>query len=208
VALSRPSGRSPLSSGIDLADQPTAYSMWHLRSMASEDGSEPLRPAGRADRSFSRLAVRILISSVAVIGLAALTWWEGSQRVQTSPAQVSVAVPIAVIVLGGLILGAGRQRQASRAWLAQDVRTVSHGESWTWPFAAGVIIWILLLGAVFGWDVYSFLRQSPALPTLSYLIGRITRFHLGRSGLYLVWLAVGLWLALAQRQRRPSDNSP
>ena len=160
-------------------------------------------PVEQVGHPLGRPGVRTLATCLAVIGLAALTWWEGAQRAQTTSAQVSVATSIAAISLGGLILGAGRQRQRSRAWLAGNVRTVSDRESWTWPGTASVIVWILLLAAILGWDLASFLRRSPELPTLSYLTGRVTRFHVGRSGLYLAWLAAGLWLALAHRRRRP-----
>ena len=145
------------------------------------------------------------MTCVTVIGLAALTWWEGAQRAQTTSARVSVAASIAAIAVSGLILGAGRQRQRSGAWLAQNVRTVADRESWTWVGTASVMVWILLLAAILGWDLASFLRRSPELPTLSYLAGRVTRFHVGRSGLYLAWLVVGLWLAWAHRRRRPWD---
>jgi hypothetical protein len=179
--------------------------MWHRRSMASKDGGEPTGPVDQVGPPFGRPAVRFPISSLAVVGLAVLGWWEGAQRAQTTPAQASVAASIAAIVLSGLILGAGRQRQRSRAWLTQNLGTVSHRQTWTWPDTAYVIVWIVLLGAVFGWDLASFLRRSPELPTLSYLTGRVTRFHVGRSALYLAWVLVGLWLALAYRQRRPWD---
>jgi hypothetical protein len=179
--------------------------MWHRRSMASKDGGEPIGPVEQVGHPFGRPAVLIPISSLAVVGLVALSWWQGSQRAQTALAQASVAGSIAAIVLSAVILGAGRQRQRSRAWLTQNVRTVSHRQTWIWPDTASVIVWILLLAAVLGWDLASFLRQSPELPTLSYLTGRMTRFHVGRSGLYLAWLLAGLWLALAQRRRRAWD---
>ncbi len=182
--------------------------MWHRRSMASEDGGEPTTPLERVGNLFGRSGARSLAMSAAAIGLATLAWWEGAQHARTAAAQASVAASIAAVVLSGLVLGAHRQKQGSAAWLSDAGRVVSSREAWRWPAAAAALLWVLLLGAVLGWDLFSFLRQSQEFPTLSYLTGRVTRFRLGRSGLYLVWLVVGVWLVLAHRRTGSRPDSP
>ena len=185
-----------------------ARSMWHRRSMAPEDGGEPTTLRERVGHLFGRSGTRPIAVSAAAIGLASLAWWEGAQHAQTAAAQASIAASIAAIVLSGLILGAHRQQQASGAWLADAGQLVSSRESWKWPAAAAALVWVLLLGAVLGWDLFSFLRRSQEFPTLSYLAGRVTRFHLGRAGLYLVWLVVGVWLVVAHRRTGSRQGRP
>jgi hypothetical protein len=182
--------------------------MWHGRSMAPEDEGDPTTPRERVGHLFGRSAARPTAVSAAAIGLATLAWWEGAQHAQTDAAQVSMAASIAAVVLSGAILGAHRQQQGSGAWLSDAGRVLSSRESWKWPAAPAALLWVLLLGAVLGWDFFSFLRQSQDFPTLSYLTGRVTRFHLGRSGLYLVWLVVGVWLVLAHRRTASRKGRP
>jgi len=176
--------------------------------MAPEDESDPTTPRERFGHLFGRSRTRPIAVSAAAIGLATLAWWEGAQHAQTAAAQASIAASIAAIVLSGVILGAHRQQQASGPWLSDAGRVVSSRESWRWPAAAAALLWVLLFGAVLGWDLFSFLRRSQEFPTLSYLTGRVTRFHLGRSGLYLVWLVVGVWLILAHRRTGSRQGRP
>ncbi|MGC9155525.1 MAG: hypothetical protein ACP5HZ_07740 [Ferrimicrobium sp.] len=74
------------------------------------------------------------------------------------------------------------------------------------------MVWVILVMAVAGWDFRSFLLEIPSLPTLSYLIGRVSRFATGRSLLVAAWLALGAFFVLGNRvhvtrndRRRPSN---
>jgi hypothetical protein len=100
-----------------------------------------------------------------------------------------------------IALGWGRQRQSSRAWATATVRTV-----WKWRSqpAANVVsklVWCILIVGVIGWDLLSFIVQSPSFPTLSGLVGHVTHHPVGRGLLFAVWLAVGWYVASGYRSR-------
>jgi len=63
-----------------------------------------------------------------------------------------------------------------------------------------VVVWVLLVLAVIGWDLNSFAHQAHDLPTLSYLIGRVTRWRWGRGTFFAAWLALGVGLAAGRRR--------
>jgi hypothetical protein len=64
-----------------------------------------------------------------------------------------------------------------------------------------VLVWVILVVAIVGWDLRSFIAQSDDLPTLSYYFGRITRFHIGRGLAVALWLVVGAFLCAGGRTR-------
>lgn len=53
---------------------------------------------------------------------------------------------------------------------------------------------------VAGYDLASFLARSPELPTLSRLIGGVTRYYAGRAVAIGLWLGLGGWIALGGRR--------
>ena len=159
-----------------------------------------LRHAVGIFESSGRTAQRGLKVCLA-LGLVVLGWWEGGYRWSASGAHWSVATIIAVTVLTAVVLARVRWRQGgetSTAWLAGAYRGVA---SWlrrpSW-YGLGVIVWVLIAVVVAGWDLHSFLREVHQLPTLSYLIGRVTRFRVGRMGFFLAWLVAG-WYVVAAR---------
>ena len=139
---------------------------------------------------------------MSLAGLAALAWWEGTLHYGTPDARWSISTVIAVVVGATVVFGVHRQRLPSRTWLATAVRTVRRRPMRSPLYAAGIAVWVVLLTAFVAWDLFSFLSQSHDLPTMSYLIGRVTRSSLGRSAVFLAWLGIGSYLALGWRRPR------
>jgi hypothetical protein len=143
--------------------------------------------------------------------LVALAVWEGLQWRQGPAAHWSVGLSIAAVVALALVVGRGRQAQQSSAWVSEAGRSVT-GWRRTRRLSAAVAVWIVLLVAVVGFDLVSFLHQSHDLPTLSYEIGRLTKWHRGRAVVFAAWLAAGVGLAAARlvprRRRDPSRRQP
>lgn len=130
---------------------------------------------------------------LAVATLAALAVWEGGHPQQTPAAHWSVALTIVAAVAVAVAAGRGRQHTPSRRWLASSARAAA-GWRRAPQRAAGAAVWVLLVLAVIGWDMNSFVHQAHDLPTLSYLFGRVTRFRWGRALVFAAWLAAGAGL--------------
>jgi hypothetical protein len=137
-----------------------------------------------------------------LVVLAAYAGWEGVQSRQTAAAQWSVGLTAVAVAALAVAAGRGRQATTSGAWLAGTARAVRDGRAAP-RYAAGVAVWALLILAVIGWDLNSFVHQTHDLPTLSYLVGRVTRFAWGRALFFAGWLAVGVGLAVDCRTSRP-----
>jgi hypothetical protein len=85
-------------------------------------------------------------------------------------------------------------------------RTVHFVRTWRSQSRSAVVsalVWALLIGGVVAWDLVSFIFASHDLPTLSYFIGHVTRYAVGRGLLFAVWLGVGAYLVSARRAERP-----
>ncbi len=132
------------------------------------------------------------------IGLG-FAWWEGYHPWPSLAAHVSILTVIVIMISLAAIMGRGRQVYSSHAWLCRVVAGLRHPLQRSFVFLVGSLIWVAFVMAIVGWDLLSFLREVPALPTLSYLIGRVARFAAGRSILVALWLALGGFLALARR---------
>lgn len=95
----------------------------------------------------------------------------------------------------------------SRAWLSSASEAVREWRR-TLLFSAGVIVWVLLILAVVGWDLDSFVHEVHYLPTLSYEVGRVTRYQWGRALLFAAWLAAGIGLVTGSLVRTRSSEEP
>jgi hypothetical protein len=139
--------------------------------------------------------------SAGLAALVALAAWEGTLDRQSAAAHWSVAAVIAAAIVVTVVAGRSHQRTTSRVWLASSWRSAA---SWRERpvYAAGVGVWVVVVLAVVGWDVTSFVAQAHDLPTLSYFVGRVTRYEWGRAAVFAAWLAVGGYLAVGWRRGR------
>jgi hypothetical protein len=64
-------------------------------------------------------------------------------------------------------------------------------------------VWFIVITGIVGWDLVSFIFQSHALPTLSYFIGHVTRYKIGRGLFFALWLGVGAYLVAGYRAEAP-----
>jgi hypothetical protein len=102
-------------------------------------------------------------------------------------------------VVGAVVVGRGRQRRTTGAWLVQDARAIRAWRSRPAALVLSVAVWVALVGATVGWDLTSFMAQSHSLPTLSYVIGRVTRYPAGRGAAFVLWLGLGVYIAAGWR---------
>jgi hypothetical protein len=153
----------------------------------------------RPKSALTVLAVGLMALVVSVVSFVESTLWRAS-----AASRWSVAGAIAAVGVLAVIAGFGRQAQPSRAWVSAAVGAVSQWRRARRAEVVGVVVWVVLLGAVVAWDLASFLQQSHALPTLSYLFGQVTRWPWGRGLFFAGWLGLGLVLATAARRVRAS----
>jgi hypothetical protein len=137
--------------------------------------------------------------------LIALSIWAAGRSRDDPGAQWSVAVVIGAAFGAAAVLGQGRQRQTGSTWVADNARWVRHWCRQPRAQVVAVAVWTALLLAVVGWDLVSFVAQAHAYPTLSYYIGRVTRYPVGRGLVFALWLGLGGYLAAGRRTgtRRP-----
>ncbi len=138
-----------------------------------------------------------------VVGAIALSAWQAQLSRDASAAHWSVALVIAVAVVVAIVLGRGRQRQTAPGWVGGNLRAIRTWRSQSSATVISVIVWTVLIVGVVAWDLTSFIVHSPKVPTLSYFIGHITRYHVGRGLLFALWLGVGAYLVSAQRRKAP-----
>ena len=111
-------------------------------------------------------------------------WIAAGLRPYTAPENVLVALPMIPVVLLAARRGPPRPESTRRQ--------------------PGAIVWVALLVALAVWELNALL-SSPRRdhPTLSYLIDRVMSVHVGRTVVFIGWLALGAWLAL-RATRAPS----
>lgn len=163
---------------------------------------------GRVNRSSTnaRRTARRALGGAGVLVLAGLAAWEGGQGRQTAAAHWSVGAIIAAAPVLALMVGRRAQRETSRRWLLEvgnGLRSVVNGTAWRHRpiYVVGGVAWGVLIAAVVGWDLNSFVHQSHDLPTLSRIFGMVTRYWWGRSVVFAAWLALGAYLVAGWRHR-------
>lgn len=138
--------------------------------------------------------IRFALAVLAGVGFAA---FESSHPWPTVASHVGILSAIVVMLVVIVVAGRGRQRIPSRAWVAELWHRAVRRPDRRWWAGAG---WVVAVVLVAGWDLTSFLARSAALPTLSRLIGAVTRYDVGRAVAIALWLALGGWIALAGRR--------
>jgi hypothetical protein len=132
---------------------------------------------------------------------AAFSWWEGGLHQYSTAAHWSIAVVIALVLSSAVAFGWGRQAATAGAWVRGPLPVRRHLAERRHA-TVGVLVWIVLVLAVVGWDLNSFVHQSHNLPTLSSIVGHVTSNRAGRAATVAVWLALGAALSVGWRRRR------
>lgn len=147
-------------------------------------------------------AIGALLVALLIVGFAI---WEGFQSRFSFSSRSSVLTAIGVVIVVASAAGVRRHALRSRAWLSNALASI---RSWkkSRMYAFGSAVWVLLLLAAVGWDLNSFVHEVHYLPTLSFLIGRITRLRWGRALLFGIWLAAGTGLAFGHRTSRRRER--
>ncbi|MGA2302709.1 MAG: hypothetical protein ABSH29_00770 [Acidimicrobiales bacterium] len=146
-------------------------------------------------------AVPIAYALLATLILA-LSAWQAQLSRDSTGAHWSVAVLVVTAFGAALVLGRGRQDQTTRGWVARNLHFVRTWRTQSRSAVVSALVWAVLIGGVVAWDLVSFAFQSRALPTLSYFIGHVTRYAVGRGLLFAAWLGVGAYLVSAWRAVR------
>jgi hypothetical protein len=154
----------------------------------------------RPDR---RTSIVSLATAALTIGIAALSVWEGRLSRNSSGAHWSVALVVLAGLGAAIVLGHGRQHLTARQWVAQNLHFIGTWRSQPRRSVLSATAWAVLIAGLAGWDAVSFVFQSAKLPTLSYYIGHVTRYPLGRGLLFALWLAAGVYLVSARRAAKP-----
>jgi hypothetical protein len=145
--------------------------------------------------------VKKALAPALVAAAAACSWWEGGLGQDSPAAHAGVLVAVGLVLAAAVVLGAGRQATTAGAWVRGPLHVRRHLAD-TPAATAAVVVWIVLVLAVIGWDLNSFAHQSHDLPTLSSIIGHVTSSRGGRAATVAAWLALGTALALGWRRSR------
>jgi hypothetical protein len=145
---------------------------------------------------------RLFSFAVAALLSAAAVWlsvWQGELSRDALGAHRSVEVVGAAAVVAVFVLGWSRQHRTTRDWSAATVRL-----TWGWrdeprERRISLLAWCAVASGVIGWDLFSFAIQSASYPTLSTLVGHVTRYPVGRGLLFGLWLVVGAYAVAGWR---------
>jgi hypothetical protein len=137
-----------------------------------------------------------------VAAFLALSTWQAHLSRHSSGAHWGVALLTLTALGAAVALGRGRQRDTTHQWAVQNRIFVRTWRSQSRSTVVSALVWTVLIVGVVAWDLVSFLLQSHDFPTLSYFIGHVTRYPVGRGLLFALWLGVGAYLASARRVER------
>ena len=140
-----------------------------------------------------------MVSGAVLAGvLVGLSAFEGTLERDSAWAHASVAGAVVLALVAAVVFGRGHQRRVARSWVSGAVAGWRRAGP---AYRSGVVLWAVLLAAAVGWDLASFAAQSHDLPTLSRIIGAVSRHPAGRGVLFGLWLAAGTYLALGRRAK-------
>jgi hypothetical protein len=146
-----------------------------------------------------RLGLRPAQVTVLAVGVIGLSVWQAQLSRQSLQAQWAVAVLVVAALAAALALGHRRQQWTARHWVGRDIHFLRTWRTQRRGDVVSALAWTFLIVGIVGWDLASFAVQSHSFPTLSYFIGHITRYRIGRGGLFAVWLSLGAYLVLGRR---------
>ncbi len=138
---------------------------------------------------------------MALVAAAATAWWEGGLGRDQASAHDSVLAVIGLGFLATALAGVGRQAVPSSQWVKGPFALRRHLAD-ARASALGAAIWTVLVLAVIGWDLNSFVHQEHDLPTLSSILGHLTASQPGRAVVFFGWLLLGGAIALGWRRPR------
>lgn len=143
---------------------------------------------------------RIGVPAAAGVAGLALSGWVGtlSRTDVGSGAAVLSAVGAALAV--AVVAGRDRQRSSTSEWLASAGRGALRRRASTPGAWTAGLVWVALIAATVGWDLYALFAASSGLPTLSRLIGAVTAHRAGRAAVFAGWLVLGVVVALGWRR--------
>jgi hypothetical protein len=109
------------------------------------------------------------------------SWFASGVRTFTRPAEVLTFVPAFAVLLLTL-----SPRMRARKWSLPRRRDDTRCN------ARGVAVWLALLVAVIGWEMFQlFSRPRAHHPTISSLLNTLISTHPSRFAGYLLWLVAG-----------------
>jgi multisubunit Na+/H+ antiporter MnhB subunit len=144
----------------------------------------------------------VAVAAAVVAVVAALAAFVASEPPHSTPTRWAVVAVVLAAVVLAIALGWGRQRERSGVWLAAAFRSIGRWRQYPARQVLGVTIWLVIILAIAAFDFASFLHQSHDLPTLSYYIGKVTRYSWVRGLCVVAWLAVGGWILTTERRPR------
>jgi RsiW-degrading membrane proteinase PrsW (M82 family) len=139
------------------------------------------------------------VHAVLAVGAIALSEWQAQLSRDATAAHWCVLGVVVVAIGTALALGHTRQRRTARAWIRKNAAFLRAWRTQPRGVRVSVVVWAVLIGGVVSWDLVSFIFQSHVLPTLSYFIGHVTRYRIGRGIFFALWLGFGAYLVSAQR---------
>jgi hypothetical protein len=141
--------------------------------------------------------------AVLAAGVVALSSWQAQLSRDSPGAHWGVALLLLTAVVATILLGRRRQRQTARIWVSRSWELLRAWRSQPISTVVSVLVWVIVITGIVGWDLVSFIYQSHALPTLSYFIGHVTRNKIGRGLFFALWLGVGAYLVAGCRTEAP-----
>jgi hypothetical protein len=138
---------------------------------------------------------------VLIVAAAALSSWQAGETREAAATHWTVLLVVAVAFVAAIALGRGRQRLSGRRWLRTLIGWVRAWRAQPRGAVVSVVVWTGLINGVVGWDLTSFIAQSHLLPTLSYFIGHVTRYRIGRGAVFSAWLGIGAYFVAGARTK-------
>jgi hypothetical protein len=136
-----------------------------------------------------------------VAAAAAFSWWEGGLHQYSAAAHWSILAAIALTLASAVVAGVRRQAATTGGWIRGPLPVRRHLAEAPRTTVA-VLVWIVLVLAIIGWDLNSFAHQRHDLPTLSSIFGHLTSSRGGRAAVVALWLTLGAALAVGWRRPR------